>query len=141
MAEVAVARDWELLREIARLAQQDAPPVLASTDSALFASWRAAVTKYHLKGWTQMTPSGWMRAREGEDITPAFSQLRSEQIDGVIVSQDGLFYATRKNIADLALAHQLPSIVYSRETLEAGAVASYGPSSIALFRRAGAYIN
>jgi putative ABC transport system substrate-binding protein len=88
-----------------------------------------------------MTPSGWMRAREGEDITPAFSQLRSEQIDGVIVSQDGLFYATRKNIADLALAHQLPSIVYSRETLEAGAVASYGPSSIALFRRAGAYIN
>ena len=25
MAEVAVARDWELLREIARLAQQDAP--------------------------------------------------------------------------------------------------------------------
>jgi hypothetical protein len=56
MAEVAVARDWELLREIARLAQQDAPPVLASTDSALFASWRAAVTKYHLKGWTQMIP-------------------------------------------------------------------------------------
>jgi hypothetical protein len=67
--------------------------------------------------------------------------LRSEQIDGVIVSQDGLFDATRKNIADLALAHQLPSIVYSRETLEAGALASYGPSSIALFRRAGAYIN
>jgi predicted ATPase len=56
MAEVAVARDWELLREIARLAQQDAPAVLASTDPALFATWRAAVTKYHLKGWAQMTP-------------------------------------------------------------------------------------
>jgi hypothetical protein len=56
MAEVAVARDWELLREIARLAQGDAPAVLASTDPALFASWRAAVTKYHLKGWTHMTP-------------------------------------------------------------------------------------
>jgi putative ABC transport system substrate-binding protein len=39
------------------------------------------------------------------------------------------------------LANQLPSIVYSRETLEAGALASYGPSIIALFRRAGAYIN
>jgi predicted ATPase len=56
MAEAAVARDWELLREIARLAQQDAPLLLASTDPALFASWRAAVTKYHLKGWTEMTP-------------------------------------------------------------------------------------
>ncbi len=56
MAEIAVARDWELLREVARLAQNDAPVELASTDPALFATWRAAVTKYHLKGWTHMTP-------------------------------------------------------------------------------------
>jgi predicted ATPase len=56
MAEVAVARDWELLREIARLAQEDASLALATTDPALFATWRAAVTKYHLKGWTHMTP-------------------------------------------------------------------------------------
>ena len=56
MADIAVARDWELLREVARLAQQDAQIALASTDPALFSSWRAAVTKYHLKGWTHMTP-------------------------------------------------------------------------------------
>jgi hypothetical protein len=55
-AEIAVARDFELLREVARLAQQDAPLALASTDPALFATWRSAVTKYHLKGWTHMTP-------------------------------------------------------------------------------------
>ena len=55
MADIAVARDWELLREVARLAQQDAQLSLASTDPALFSSWRAAVTKYHLKGWTHMT--------------------------------------------------------------------------------------
>src|SRR5258708_38276174 len=56
MADIAVARDWELLREVARLAQQDAPLTMASTDPAFFSSWRAAVTKYHLKGWTHMTP-------------------------------------------------------------------------------------
>ena len=56
IAEIAVARDWELLREVARLAQQDAPLELASTDPALYETWRAAVTKYHLKGWTHMTP-------------------------------------------------------------------------------------
>ena len=56
MAEVAVARDWELLREVARLADEDAPLELAATDPALFASWRAAVAKYHLKGWGYMTP-------------------------------------------------------------------------------------
>ena len=56
MAEIAVARDWELLREVARLAHEDAPIALSATDPALFATWRAAVTKYHLKGWTRMTP-------------------------------------------------------------------------------------
>jgi hypothetical protein len=56
MADVAVARDWELLREIARLAE-DGPPVgLASSDPKLFERWRAAVTDFHLKGWSQMTP-------------------------------------------------------------------------------------
>ena len=56
MAEIAVARDWELLGELSRLALEDAPVSLSSTDPALFSAWRSAVTKYHLKGWTNMTP-------------------------------------------------------------------------------------
>jgi len=82
-----------------------------------------------------------MEVRKPDDIVPAFSQMPSDKIDGVIVSQDGLFFANRQAIADLALSHRLPTITYSRETLEAGALASYGPSSTALFRRAGAYID
>jgi hypothetical protein len=71
MAEVAVARDWELLRELARLAQQDAPIELATTDPALYSTWRAAVTKYHLKGWSQMTPA---RVDEVRDRAAAHKQ-------------------------------------------------------------------
>jgi hypothetical protein len=56
IARVAKARDWELLREVARLAASDAPHDLAVTDPALFKAWRAAVTRYHLAGWTNMTP-------------------------------------------------------------------------------------
>ena len=56
MAFVARERDWELLREVARLADEDAPRVMAVTDPALFQSWRAAVTRYHLAGWGSMTP-------------------------------------------------------------------------------------
>lgn len=56
MAAIAVSRDWELLREVARLAQQDAPSSLSSTDASLYIAWRSAVTKFHLKGWTNMTP-------------------------------------------------------------------------------------
>jgi len=82
-----------------------------------------------------------MEIRKLDEIAPAFSQMPSDKIDGVIVLQDGLFFANSQAIADLALSHRLPTITYSRETLEAGALASYGPSSIALFRRAGAYID
>ena len=70
MAEIAVARDWELLREVAHLAQQDAPLALSSTDPALFTTWRAAVTKYHLKGWTQMTPERVDMVRQKADSRP-----------------------------------------------------------------------
>ena len=56
VADVMVARDWELLREIAQLARQDAPRDLAMTDPALFQTWRQAVTKFHLGGWSAVTP-------------------------------------------------------------------------------------
>ena len=55
-ARIAHSRDWELLREISRLAASDAPIELAATDPALFQSWRAAVTRFHVAGWSAMTP-------------------------------------------------------------------------------------
>jgi hypothetical protein len=61
MPELAVARDWKLLEEVARLAASDAPTQLAKTDPALFEAWRAAVTYWHLAGWSNMTPE---RVRE-----------------------------------------------------------------------------
>jgi putative tryptophan/tyrosine transport system substrate-binding protein len=55
--------------------------------------------------------------------------MSNEKVDGIVVSQDGLFYATRREIADSALAHRIPTMVYSRETAEAGALVSYGPNN------------
>jgi hypothetical protein len=43
-------------QDVAPMAASDAPVVLAAKDPALFASWRAAVTRFHLKGWSAMTP-------------------------------------------------------------------------------------
>lgn len=56
MASVLISKDFELLKEIAKLAQKDAPLSLSATDPSLFLAWRNAVTKFHLKGWTYMTP-------------------------------------------------------------------------------------
>ena len=56
VASVVRLRDWELLAEIARLAKNDAPVDLAATDPTMFVSLRNAITRYHLQGWTHMTP-------------------------------------------------------------------------------------
>ena len=56
MARIFIERDFELLEEVARIAQMDAPKDLAVTDPALYVTLRAAITHYHLAGWTMMTP-------------------------------------------------------------------------------------
>ena len=56
VAAVLKARDWVLLEEIARLVRDDAPLELASSDPALFAALRKAITSFYLKGWSAMTP-------------------------------------------------------------------------------------
>lgn len=55
IATIVKDRDWELLEEVARLAESDAPADLAVTDPALFTAWRDAVTRFHKAGWTAMT--------------------------------------------------------------------------------------
>jgi len=75
------------------------------------------------------------------DLDPAFAAMARDRVDGMVVTQDGLFFVTRQDLAYLALAHRLPSIVYSRETVEAGALASYGPDNSGIFRRAGVYVD
>jgi putative tryptophan/tyrosine transport system substrate-binding protein len=79
--------------------------------------------------------------RTPADLAPAFAKMGDEQINGVVVTQDGLFYATRKDVADLALARRLPLAMYTRETADAGALASYGPSHYRMFRRVGYYVD
>lgn len=84
MSSLVKAQDWELLREVARLALEDAPTDLAVTDPALFQTWRAAVTRYHLRGWTNMTPERVehliARQRTAADVSnePSFLKAGSE---------------------------------------------------------------
>ena len=75
------------------------------------------------------------------DLGPAFAKMGGNQIDGLAVCQDGLFFSTRRTIADLALAQRLPAAVYSRETVAAGALLSYGPDNYGIFRRTGYYVD
>jgi putative tryptophan/tyrosine transport system substrate-binding protein len=75
------------------------------------------------------------------DFEPAFDTIVAERLDGIVLPADGLFYQGRIRLAHLALRRRLPLVVYSRETLEAGALLSYGADQRAIFRRAAVYVD
>jgi putative ABC transport system substrate-binding protein len=75
------------------------------------------------------------------DFEPAFASMSRSDVQGVVLTQDGLFYANMGRVAQLALEHRLPMIVYAKEMSEAGALMSYGQNLPAYFRRAANYID
>ena len=82
-----------------------------------------------------------VEARSVEDLDRAFDAMVKARMQAVVVPADGLFFQGRAVIAKAALARRLPTIVYSRKTLDAGALMSYGPSHLVIFRRAALYID
>jgi putative tryptophan/tyrosine transport system substrate-binding protein len=82
-----------------------------------------------------------VEVRSQGDFGPTLDKIIAERLEGVVVPADGLFYQGRVLLAQSALKRRLPLIVYSRETLEAGALMSYGADQRAIFRRAATYID
>jgi putative ABC transport system substrate-binding protein len=75
------------------------------------------------------------------DFDSVFDRVAASRLQAVVVPADGLFYQRLALIAQAALTRRLPLMVYSRETLEAGALASYGSDQRATFRRTATYID
>jgi len=80
-----------------------------------------------------------VEARSLDDFERAFDAMVKARAQAVAVNADGLFFQGRRIVPKLALERRLPTCVYSRETLEPGALMSYGPDQPAIFRRAAAY--
>jgi len=71
-----------------------------------------------------------------EELAAVFNAMPARGIQAVLPSTGGFFYQQRATLAHLALAQRLPLCVWSRETLEAGALLSYGANYVDLVRRA-----
>jgi putative ABC transport system substrate-binding protein len=80
-----------------------------------------------------------VEVRSLDDLERAFDAMVDAGVQAVVVNAEGLFFQHRTIVAKLALERRLPTCVYSRETLEAGALLSYGPDQRGIFRRATAY--
>jgi putative ABC transport system substrate-binding protein len=79
--------------------------------------------------------------RAPEDLDKAFPIIAAERLDGVYAVQDGLFFAERFRIAQLALVNRLPISSPNGEHTAAGHLMSFGPDQPAIFRRAGYYVD
>lgn len=82
-----------------------------------------------------------VEVRTAGDFDRAFSLMSQQKLQGVVSTQDGLFYVESRRMAALALKHRLPMITFVKEAVEAGALLSYGPSSTAIFRRTGVFVD
>jgi putative ABC transport system substrate-binding protein len=82
-----------------------------------------------------------VEVRSVDDFRKAFKGMADSGAEGVMTAPNGLFYQGRALIGQLATAHRIPSIVVSRETLEGGALMSYGADFQEIFRRTPVYVD
>lgn len=75
------------------------------------------------------------------EMASAFGEMERRQCEAVIVIAGVLTYGSGQQIADLALAHHLPSCHAFRETVVAGGLVSLGPDLVAAWRQAAGYID
>jgi putative ABC transport system substrate-binding protein len=85
---------------------------------------------------TQISP---VMIEEADELEPAFSAMAKARVNGLVV--DLVLGEYRRQIADLAIRHRLPTISGPREFAEAGGLLAYGPNYPDLFRRAAIYVD
>ena len=73
-----------------------------------------------------------------QDLAPAFNYVKDSGAQGLVFITDNLMFGRRKEIAALALSHNLPSIHSFPPEVEDGGLLSYGPDQLENYRRAAA---
>jgi len=76
-----------------------------------------------------------------DDFERAFSALKTGGAQALIVAGSGLTSTNARQIASLAMKHRLPSMVSSRDRVDAGGLIAYGPNLAELWRRAATYVD
>jgi putative tryptophan/tyrosine transport system substrate-binding protein len=74
-------------------------------------------------------------------LEQAFDAMVSQSMQALVTNPDGLAFTHRESIAKLAIKNHLPLASWSRVTLTAGALMSYGVDDDAISRRAAVYVD
>jgi putative ABC transport system substrate-binding protein len=76
-----------------------------------------------------------------DEFDRAFTALVADRAGAVLVATSPMFFGHRRQLAELALKHRVPTVFAFREYAEAGGLMAYGPSYVELFQRAAGYVD
>ena len=76
-----------------------------------------------------------------DDLERAFSTMRQERVQALVVINSPLVLSRSKRIVDLAAESRLPAMYWESRWVDAGGLMSYGPSYVDLWRRAASYVD
>ena len=75
------------------------------------------------------------------DIAGAFEAAQRSRAGALLVLPSPMFFATRRQLAELATRHRLPAVYEVKEYVDEGGLVSYGPSFSEMYRRAATYVD
>ena len=123
----------ELLKELApklsRLAVLGDPEINVSQFRATEVAGRALSIKVQT-----------LEIRHADDFAGAFRVAVRDNVGALLVLSSPLTLAHRRQVADLAMKHRLPTMFVYRSHADAGGLMSYGPNLPDMFRRCGVYV-
>ena len=76
-----------------------------------------------------------------QQFAPAFNSATRQKAGAIVIVNNSFTFTYRKQIADLARQHKLPTAANFREYVDAGALLSYGPNLPAMYRQATAHVD
>jgi len=79
--------------------------------------------------------------RTTSDIEGAFATITRSRAGAILILGGNTTWASRQQLADLAVQHRLPGICLFRGYAEAGLLLTYGPNAVAQWRRAATYVD
>ncbi len=79
--------------------------------------------------------------RKPEDIVRAFDTAIAQRADAILVGNDTVTLANRRQVVELAAKHRLPTMYNNREFVDVGGLMVYGVSYPDLYRRAATFVD
>jgi putative tryptophan/tyrosine transport system substrate-binding protein len=76
-----------------------------------------------------------------DDIAPLFAKIAEDGANGAMWGPGGILFVERARLGEIALAHELPTMVSVAEEVSSGLLMSYGQDLPDYFRRAPGYVD